>query len=201
MRKPLLALAAVGLSAAALAGCSKNVSAGKVTLAAPAQRQIGPLNPANTEVQATASQVAYTPTGKIIATDGFDPAKDGFDVENYGNLLPVAPGIDQSVVNTAPAELTPEIMKQMFGNAVCADSQCDLTPEAEAWMNQQDQAMAAGHCYGFSDAAAQFFFGNASTSTFGAATVPQLNVLGNTSLQSFIAENWAYQDLPSVQED
>jgi hypothetical protein len=201
MRKASLAIAAVALSAAALAGCGSTASTGQVSIATPAQRQFGPLNPANNEVQASAGQVAYTPTGKIIASDGFNPATDGFDVENYGNLLPAASGIDQPVVNTAPAELTPQIMQQMFGNAVCADSQCDLTPEAQAWMDQQNQGMAGGHCYGFSDAAEQFFAGNANPSSYGASTVPQLNVLGNVSLQSFIAENWAYQDLPSVQKD
>lgn len=200
--KKKLGAAAVGLLlVTGLAGCgssSSNSTGPSHSNFAFGQQKFGASNPANASQTVSPSQVAYTPTGKIVATDGFDPTKDGFDVANYGNLLPGGTGLDYTPGNTPAADLTPAIMQQMFGNAVCGDPACDLTPQAQAWMNQQNQGMSGGHCYGFSDAALQFFSGKADPNKFGASTVPQLDVLGNTDLQSFLAENWAYQMLPSV---
>lgn len=200
--KKVLGIWTVGLLAGAtvLAGCggsSPSSSGSSHVNLSYGQRRISASNPANASISASASQLAYTPTGKIVASDGFDPAKNGFDAENYGTLLPSGTGMSQ-LSNAAPANLTPQNMQQIFGNAVCGDPQCDLTPEAQAWMNQQDQGMANGHCYGFSDAALQFFLGKADPNTFGASSASQLDLLGNQNLQSFIAQNFVYQTLPSV---
>jgi hypothetical protein len=204
--KNALRTATVGLLVAiALAGCSSSSSS---SASGPShdnfafgQQVFSASNPANGDQTVAPNQVAYTATGKIVASDGFDPVKNGFDTANYGDLLPAGTGLDYTSSNNAPAELTPMTMKQMFGDAVCGDPECNLTPEAQAWMNQTNQAMAGGHCYGFSDAALQFFSGKADPATFGATTTPQLDVLHNTELQSFLAENWAYQTLPNVVKD
>ena len=43
-----------------------------------------------------------------------------------------------------------------------------------------------------------FITGNLNPSTFGASSTPALPVQDNVRLQSAIAEDWAYQSLPSV---
>jgi hypothetical protein len=134
---------------------------------------------------------SYVPTGKIIADDGFRPTVNGFAFENYGN-------------DAGPVNLTADNVEHLFGPQVCATgtgSTCKLTPSARAWMDQENAAMAGGHCMGFSVTALRFFTGNLSPSNFGAGQTVNLAVQGNTSLQSTIAEDWAYQSLPSVRHD
>ncbi len=73
------------------------------------------------------------------------PARaNGLPFQNYGNELSDG---------GAPTNLTAADVQKMFGDGVCADAQlrrCDLIPEAQAWLNDTNQAMAGGHCYGFS---------------------------------------------------
>ena len=93
-------------------------------------------------------------------------------------------------------------MKALFGTAVCADAavgKCDLIPEAQAWMDQMNQEMAGGHCFGFSVAADLVWQNKINTSAFGAPTINGLAIDNNASLQSTIAEGWVYQTLDSVQ--
>jgi len=208
MKKQLTALAGGLLMVAAVGACGSSSSSSadasgpsssststdaSTSTTAPnvGQRVFGDSNPANADPSGTSAQAAYTPTGTIVASDNFDPATNGFGFANYGSILPDG--------STAATDLTAQTMQQIYGNAVCADTQCDLTPEAQSWMSQVNQAMAGGHCFGFSDAALQFFAGKADPNTYGASTVSQLNYNGNSNLQSFIAENWAFQELPSVQ--
>jgi len=194
-RRPAWAVCGVSLLVPLLVACGGSGPARKV--AKPGLRSYPASSPADAPIDATEAQLAYTPTGRIVATDGFDPQKDGFAYENYGDKLPAGPGLAPAG-DTSPTDLTPKQMQALYGNVVCADRQCDLTPEAQAWMNERNQSMAEGHCYGFSDAALQFFVGQAQARTYGAATVPQLKLDGNPNLQSFIAQNFAYQFLPSV---
>jgi hypothetical protein len=134
---------------------------------------------------------SYVPTGKIVADDGFRPTINGFAFENYGN-------------DAGPVNLTPGNVEDLFGPQVCATgtgNSCKLIPPARQWMDQENAAMAGGHCMGFSVTALRFFAGNLSPSNFGASQTVDLAVQGNTSLQSTIAEDWAYQSLPSVRRD
>jgi hypothetical protein len=90
----------------------------------------------------------------------------------------------------------------LFGNAVCADAsigKCDLIPEAQAWMDQTNQEMSGGHCFGFSVAADLVWQNKVNTSTYGAPTINGLSIDNNASLQSTIAQGWVYQTLDSVQ--
>jgi hypothetical protein len=137
---------------------------------------------------AGSSLQSYYPSGKIIADDRFRPNVNGFAFENYGN-------------DAGPINLTPVNVEHLFGPQVCAagnGKSCVLIPSAKAWMVQENAAMADGHCMGFSVTALRFFTGNLAPSTFGASTTPKLPVQGNDALQSQIAEDWAYQSLPSV---
>ncbi len=113
---------------------------------------------------------------------------DGFDFENYGN--------DAGQVNMTAANLV-----DLFGSQVCqtgSGSSCVLSPSAHHWLDQVNASMANGHCMGFSVSALRFFMGNLSSTTFGAAHTFSLAVQGNDRLQSLIAEDFAYQDLPAV---
>jgi hypothetical protein len=129
----------------------------------------------------------------VVADSGFRPGPNGFAFENYGTTLP-----DGAV----PVNLTPADVRAIFGNAVCADAaagKCDLIPEAQAWMNQMNQEMGDGHCFGFSVAADLVWRNKVNTSTYGAPTINRLSIVNNTRLQSTIAEGWTYQLLASVQ--
>jgi len=133
----------------------------------------------------------YEPTGKIIADNGFRPDPDGFSFENYPNFE-----------GGVPENLTAGNMYDLFGDIVCIRGQgtsCELTPTAQKWMDTENQRMAGGHCMGFSVAALRFYARNLPTSPFGAGSTFDLSIRDNLPLQSLIAENWVFQDLPTVQ--
>jgi hypothetical protein len=131
----------------------------------------------------------YTPTGKIIADDGFRPWVNGFGFENYGN-------------DAGPENMTAKQVEDLFGTQVCArgtGATCKLTPIAQQWMADENSRMAGGHCMGFSVTSIEFFKHVRNPADYGAKTTFKLPVQGNVSLQSLLAENWTFQDLPSVE--
>ena len=140
-----------------------------------------------------ASAAAYTPTGTLVADDGFRPAKDGLPFQNYGAQL-IATG------DTA-TNLTPDDVRKIFGDAVCVDvstGTCSMTPEAQAWLDKQNKDVLGGHCYGFS-AEAQLLWQQKQASTdYGAPAVQGLTIQGNTLLQRQLAVQWAAQLFPST---
>jgi hypothetical protein len=142
---------------------------------------------------AACSSSASPPPVGVVADSGFRPGPNGFTFENYGATLSSG---------AVPTNLTPADMQALFGSVVCADAaigKCDLIPEAQAWMDQTNQGMSGGHCYGFSVAADIEWHDQASTATYGAPTINGLTIDNNASLQATIARGWVYQLLPSVQ--
>jgi hypothetical protein len=135
---------------------------------------------------------SYVPTGKIVADSGFRPQANGFAFENYGN-------------DAGPVNMTPANVEDMFGSQVClpgtSGSNCNLIPSAKLWLQRINASMANGHCYGFSVSALRFFTHNLDPSAYGASPTFQLPIQGNTTLQSLIAEDFAYQDLQSVRKN
>jgi hypothetical protein len=128
-----------------------------------------------------------------LADDAFRPAPNGFTFQNYGDTLSDG---------SAPTNLTPADVETMFGPNVCADAQsgrCDLIPPAQAWMDQINQEIVSGHCYGFSVAAELLWQGKLNVDTFGAPDTPGLAIDTNTTLQRQIAYDWTLQTLASVQ--
>ena len=98
-----------------------------------------------------------------VADSGFRPQANGLPFQNYGVELS-----DGAV----PINLTAADVEKMFGDGVCADPRlrrCDLIPEAQAWLNDTNEAMSGGHCYGFSVLAELLWLGQVKASTFGAA--------------------------------
>jgi hypothetical protein len=135
-----------------------------------------------------------TPAVGVVADSGFRPGPNGFTFVNYGDQLPDG--------FTTPTNLTPADVKAIFGSGVCADAaigKCDLIPQAQAWMDQMNQEMADGHCFGFSVVADLVWANKINTSAYGAPTINNLAIDNNTSVQSTIAQAWTYQTLASVQ--
>jgi hypothetical protein len=132
-----------------------------------------------------------TPLG-TLADVGFRPSPNGFTFENYGDAL--ADG-------STPTNLTAADVQAMFGDGVCANDviKCNLVPQARAWLNSTNDAMAGGHCFGFSVASELFWQQKLPASKFGASTTQALTIDNNPDLQRQIAYDWALQLLPSVQ--
>ena len=138
----------------------------------------------------------YEVTGDIVSDSGFRPWVDGFGFENYGN-------------DAGPQNMTAQNVENIFGTQVCEDGtggdtgvECSLIPTAAKWMEVENERMAGGHCMGFSVTANQFYLGVRDADDYGAdgGDPAEIEVQGNTDLQSVIAENWTYQDLPQVQD-
>ena len=121
-----------------------------------------------------------TPGGSVVASSGFNPARDGFAFQNYGFI--------------AGQELTPTVLQQMFGTSVCAHGtggSCQLYPSVQQWAAAASQSMFGGHCYGFSMLALRFFTHNLSPSDYGASTTYGLQF--TPAIESEIAANYAEQ--------
>jgi len=134
---------------------------------------------------------SYTPTGTIVADSGFRPDANGFSFENYGG-------------NPSPSgDLNAASMERLFGGGVCESGTgdgCVLVPQARAKMEEFNESIRGGHCYGFALTAERFFANRLRPPDFGASTVPQLMAGANVPLQRKLAENWAVQLLPEVQK-
>ncbi len=178
------ALAALALVVAA--GCGGSSSSKKTISTEATQRQASLLG----DSTSAGTTDGYEVTGDVIADDGFRPWVDGFGFENYGN-------------DAGPQNMTPAEVEDIFGSQVCASgtgADCELIPTAAKWMEVENDRMAGGHCMGFSVTANQFFAQVRDPADYGGGDPVDIAVHGNTDLQALIAENWTYQDLPSVQD-
>ncbi len=130
----------------------------------------------------------YVPTGRLIADTGLRPGRDGFGFGNYGD--------ERAVTN-----LTPAAVEELFGPEVCVrghGARCVLIPPARAWMDEENDAMAAGHCFGMATAAAQLHAGALHPATFGRPVPAQLRLPGNAPLQRTLAQLTALQEVGAV---
>ena len=140
------------------------------------------------------SQAGYTPTGPLVADNGFRPETDGFAFENYGKAPEGQP---------PRANLGPDEMRKLFGDAVCADAKsgkCDLIPPAQQWMDQANKSTEGGHCQGFSVLSGLLWKKLEQASTFGAATTPELSIDNNEPLQREIAYAFTFQALDAYNQ-
>jgi hypothetical protein len=143
---------------------------------------------------ARAAEGDYAPTGPVVADSGFRPATDGFQFANYG----ATPGI---------LEIGTNEMRALYGDAVCATlngNSCKLSPPAQQWRNELNDAVAGGHCYGFSVVSLmlfkqQFTTGYARRISQGRNPTFAFRLTGNKSLQRELAKAWATQVSRSVQ--
>lgn len=108
----------------------------------------------------------------------FRPSPGGFAFENYTNMA-------------NPTNLTAEEVRRLLGPAVCegaaATGTCNLVPQAQKWMESENESMNGGHCEGMAVLASHFFSGKLRPSDFGADNTFALSLDGNTALQREIA--------------
>lgn len=133
---------------------------------------------------ALAAAGSTTTTGRVVASLGFNPAVDGFSFQNYGFI--------------AGNDLDQHVMRELFGNVVCATApsdSCTLTPAAQNWVAQETPLMWGGHCFGFSMTALRFFKHLLNPSDFGGSTPFSLGL--TPALQSEIAYAFITQYIPN----
>ncbi|MBV9411474.1 MAG: hypothetical protein JO148_07755 [Acidimicrobiia bacterium] len=138
------------------------------------------------------SKAVAPPAAGIVADNGFRPQVHGLPFENYGPTLPDG---------STPTNMTPDYVRTMFGDRVCVDAltgKCDLTPEAQDWLDSVNEDMASGHCYGFSVAAELLWQRRLDVAKFGAPATPRLDIENSKTLQRQIATAWVMQLLDSV---
>src|SRR5207244_4112572 len=102
---------------------------------------------------------------------------------------------------TTPTNLTAEDVLALFGDRACAavtEAGCSLIPQAEAWMEQMNDQMANGHCFGLSVAASLLWQKQLDASNDGAPTVTAVDIHENRPLQRTLAYAWVFQMLDSV---
>jgi hypothetical protein len=188
--RSLLCTSVVGL-ALAVTGCGggddakKEPSASAATTAkSPAgTKSAGPLG----ETGESAQTESYVPEGEIVADTGFRAEIDGFGFQNYGN--------EEDTQN-----LTPASMEYTFGEQVCArgtGEDCVLKPAAAAWMEQQNEGMAGGHCMGMSVAALRLYAETLDVTDFGVERTNDIPA-DDKDAQQNIAESFIYQSIPSI---
>ena len=192
---------AVMVAVLALAGCgaptAEEIPAPTLATTAETVGQADPLPmPVKVEAEEGASSAqtesgttgAAPRAGAVVNDTGFRPAQHGFSFPNYGDDIPAA-------------NLTPAEMHRMFGDAVCArgsGSSCVLSPVAQQWMEQANDAMKGGHCEGMAVLSLLMFKGQVSPAPFGGRSASALRIEGNEPLQREIAYWWATQAVPTV---
>jgi hypothetical protein len=185
--------ATAGGLAAALAGCGGSAHHQATTSTASARAEQASVAPGARGLPTAAKQLfasdgaapsghddTVTPGGSVVASSGFNPARDGFAFQNYGFI--------------AGQQLTATVLQQMFGTSVCAHGtgvSCQLFPGVQQWAAAVSQTMTGGHCYGFSMLALRFFTHDLSPGSFGASTTYGLQF--TPAIESEIAANFAEQ--------
>lgn len=113
---------------------------------------------------------------------GFRPEVNGFSFENYGNDIPT--------VGLTPAEL-----QRMFGDNVIAsraDGKIILTPPANRWMIEANNAMANGHCEGMAVLSELIYYNRVDPLMLGGKKAMELSI-EDKMLQKEIAYWWTTQ--------
>jgi hypothetical protein len=132
--------------------------------------------------------MAGSASAKIVASNGFNPTRNGFSFPNYG------PGY---------ANLSAAQMRLLFGDGVCAfvtkSGTCILTPPAQRYMNNANMLMSSGgHCFGFSVLAMLLW--KHAYPPLARTPISRLRLPGDVQLQRAIAYTFEWQMLPVVQE-
>lgn len=141
-----------------------------------------PMTPADGGTTPPAGDSSVPTPPAVGSGAGFMVRTHGFPFQNYTN---------EGVTNLTAAE-----MRRMYGDRVCASGMgdsCALTPQAEQWMTQINQAMSGGHCEGMAVLAQMFHAGRRNPMDFGGPNAAGLMLMGNTALQREVAYWFALQ--------
>lgn len=138
---------------------------------------------------------ASSQAGTIVADSGFRVDPNGFSFGNYDG-------------ESGYSNLNETEMQRLFGPGVCLTgkgAKCVLTAPARAWMDNENESMDGGHCYGFSAVVNMIYrgqlerFGYSSIGAFGGGpNAFDLSIQNNPVLQGAIARAFATQTLPNV---
>jgi hypothetical protein len=132
--------------------------------------------------------------GEYIVDLGFRPEIDGFGFENYGG--------DLGTVSLTSAEVV-----RFFGEeAVCVDAAdeegfCELTPNAQVWMDSILEYMSGGHCEGMAVLSLIFYSEAYTPDEFEDVSYTSELSLDNEYLQREIGYWWTTQTLAPVREN
>ncbi len=121
---------------------------------------------------------------------GFRPGDNGFSFRNYVN--------DDNIENLTPAEVV-----RLFGPAANASEdgeEIELVPAAQQWMEDTNELINIGHCEGMAVLSYLFHLGVQNPARFGAESVNDLKLQGNSALQREIAFWWATQLTDTTRE-
>jgi hypothetical protein len=83
-------------------------------------------------------------------------------------------------------------------DAAADPGSCNLTPDAQAWMDDQNKGMDGGHCNGFAVLAEELYKKQSPFDPFGPGATYSYGLPGNSGLQRAIAYAFVYQFLPAV---
>lgn len=143
-------------------------------------------------LSATAAYVTAAPDNGSASSravgmndSGFRSDVNGFGFQNYG----------ENISNLSIVDLTPDEMRRMFGDKVCASTaggKCVLTHPAKRWMNEAIKAMGSGHCEGMAVLSDLIYYNQISSDKFGGNTAVELP-LRNELLQREIGYWWVTQ--------
>lgn len=142
---------------------------------------------------------AWQPTGTVVASTGFDPQVYGFSFLNYTDGMDGLPNVINTLYLDVPYEdpvnLTPDDLRQMFGNGACtnATGPCQPTLMAEAWMQAANEGLDGGHCFGIAATAAQVFNRQLPLRAIGSAVRPPYRTPWSSTMTRQIARNAAAQ--------
>jgi MYXO-CTERM domain-containing protein len=122
------------------------------------------------------------------ASAQFDVGMHGFRFENYTN-------------DTRPVNLTAAELHRMFGDVVCASgtgASCQLTPQAQQWLEQTSESMNGGHCEGMAVLSLRLFLEMDDAARYGGPNAFALSLEGNELLQREIGYWFALQGVAPV---
>lgn len=84
------------------------------------------------------------------------------------------------------------------GGLAADPASCNLTPDAQAWMDTQNREMGGGHCNGFAVLSEELYKNQSPFDPFGPGSTFSYPIQGNSQLQRAIAYAFVYQSLTSV---
>ncbi|MFI5781852.1 hypothetical protein [Nocardia sp. NPDC051570] len=144
----------------------------------------------------------YQVTGELQAASGFRPGIDGFQFQNYTNNP--SSYFDRPVTN-----LTLSSMYRLFGDGICsyvANGECFPKPQVNRWMENWNDSMNGGHCYGMAGASLLLWAGRENVRDYRALGQFFLNKTAdirfsrNAPVQELIARQFIGQYLGPVKQ-
>ncbi len=114
---------------------------------------------------------------------GFETTFDGFGFRNYGSRSP-------------EGDLSVQKVWSVFGDDVCAQvagGECVPLPITQLWLDQMNDAMASGHCVGFTVFSHRLAMGETDPSVYASNAANTFALSRDVSVMQQIALDWTLQ--------